>query len=151
MKNKLLCNRSNPTGKGGFGARPQDRYHIGEPGFPCCGATTKRAGTPCKNPPSRGKKRCFLHGADAGPGPRKLPRTLRQSHNQTMRIVREAAKAQLAATELHTETMRAFRLYAAEIYEPNEASFLLALDARMKGEAAPSDLREALKMARERR
>jgi hypothetical protein len=142
----------NPTGRGGFAWRPQDRYRVGAPGFACCGARTKRNGTRCKNPPSRGKKRCFLHGADASPGPRKQPKSLRQSHNQTMRIVRQAAREELARTTLHPDTLAAFgRSYAGQIYQPNEEIFLLSLDQRMKGEIPMDSFREALRMARERR
>ena len=151
MNNKLFGNRNNPTGKGGFGQRPKDRYRIGEPGFACCGARTKRAGTPCRNPPLRGRKRCLLHGGTGGRGKWTLPKSLRQIHNKAVKTVRQASRVELAGRSLHPDTMKALRAYSAELYEPNEAAFLLALDARITGEMPPDEFRMALKAARERR
>jgi hypothetical protein len=134
----------NPTGRGGFACRPQDRYRVGEPGFACYGARTKRTGTRCKNPPSRGKKRCFLHGANGGRGNRTIATSVRILNNKTIKAVRAAARAQFAAVKLHPETLRTYReAFAGRVYPPDEERFLLMLDDYVRGEMAADMFRTA--------
>ena len=68
-----------------------------------------------------------------------------------MAAVRKAARAELDATPLHPETMKVYARYAAEIYKPNEAALILAIDQHLRAEIGAIDFRTALEQARERR
>jgi hypothetical protein len=126
-------NNNNRLGKGGFAARPWDRWRVGAPGFARCEARCRRTGEPCKNPPVRGRTRCHLHGGLSGRG-RRMPRNERVAHNQTVHAVRKAARTELLATCLHPDTPRTMRTFAAKLYPPDIDRFTLALDAYLKGE-----------------
>jgi hypothetical protein len=146
QEGKAVANSSfnrNPTGRGGFACRPQDRYRVGQPGFACCCARTKRTGTLCKNPPSRGRKRCFLHGANGGRGNRTVARSVRVLKNKTIKAVRADARAQFAAVKLHPETLRTYRAFAGRVYPPDEERFLLMLDDYVRGEMPAEMFRTA--------
>jgi hypothetical protein len=128
-------NRNNPSGQGGLGWRPWDRWRVGEPGFARCGAHCRRSGLPCKNPPSRGQKRCFLHGAYGGRGKKRPPKSMRVLANREIRQARAEARAEFAATVLHPETMRVWRTrFAGKIRSADVEIFLLRLNQRLNGE-----------------
>jgi hypothetical protein len=80
-----------------------------------------------------------------------LPKNARQAHSKVMATVRKGARAELAATRLHPETMKVYARYAAEIYEPNEAVLILAIDQHLRAEIGATEFRAALALARERR
>jgi hypothetical protein len=142
----------NPRGLGGFRLRPQDRFVIGAPGSPICGAKTKRGrGEPCRDAPIDGG-RCRHHGGlSRGPTRPALPKNSRQAHSKAVATVRKAARAELAATQLHPETMKVYARYAGEIYRPNEAVLILAIDQHLRAEIDAIEFRAALALARERR
>jgi hypothetical protein len=141
----------NPRGLGGLQFRPHHRYVVGAPGN-CCLAKTKRTGAPCKRVPVKGSARCVVHGGRSrGPTRPALPKNLRQAHSKVMAAVRKAARAELDATRLHPETMKVYARYAAEIYKPNEAALILAIDQHLRAEIDATEFRAALALARERR
>jgi hypothetical protein len=93
-----------------------------------------------------------VHGGRShGPGRAALPQNLRQAHSKAMAAVRKAARAELDATPLHPETMKVYARYAAEIYKPNEAVLILAIDQHLRAEIDATEFRAALALARERR
>lgn len=144
---------NNPTGVGGFQFRRQDIYIVGSPAVPQCGATCKRTGKPCRSAPTKGGGgRCRHHGggnrgSPSGRGKVALPKSLRQGHSKTMALVRRAARAELAATTLHPDTMKVFARYQNRIYPPDEEIFVLALDQRLKGAISTGELEIALQLA----
>jgi hypothetical protein len=106
-------------------------------------------------PPTRdGGGRCVHHGGGrkgghSGRGKIALPKNLRQAHSKAMALLRRAARAELAITDLHPETEKLFvRRYESEIYPPSSAEFILTLDQKVKGEVGVSELKVALEQAK---
>jgi hypothetical protein len=87
-------NNNNWSGAGGFADRPWDRWRVGDPGRPACGARSKRTGLPCKCPPMKGSLRCYLHGGRSKEcGKRQMPTSTGALVNQQTRRVRSELEA----------------------------------------------------------
>ena len=102
---------SNPRGLGGLAFRPHDRFAIGVPVTPMCGAKTKNGkdgkGSPCRCAPvTGGSGRCRFHGGlSTGRGKPVLWKT-RQAHSKANALTRKSARAELERATLHPDTMR---------------------------------------------
>jgi hypothetical protein len=141
---------SNPTGKGGIQTRMWQRFAIGEPGAPMCGAKTRRTGEPCRAAPvSGGSGRCKFHGGlSSGRGKPALWET-RQCHSKTIALTRKAAQAELERTTLHRDTERNFAPYAGSLYAPSIPQALLACDDWTRGLISRSQFKAVLEIARQ--
>jgi hypothetical protein len=140
----------NPTGRGGLGDRPWDRYRIGEPGFPTCKATSKRSGKRCKMPPLRGSEVCIFHGARGGRGKWTLPKNRRMLWNKEIKAGRAMAEAELdrriEQKELNPETRKAFRTFVSRVHPADQGRLMLALDDRLNGSLSNEAWRETRKL-----
>ena len=142
---------TNPLGLGGLQYRIADRFVIGVTAI--CGAETKRTGLPCRAAPclKHGSLRCRRHGGRSkGMGVLAIPKSARVSRNQSMHMLRKAARETLAGMTLHPDAMSVFSRYANEIYEPNSAMLILSCDQFARNEIDASQLRLAVEMARKR-
>ena len=83
-----LGNNNNWAGVGGLAERPWDRWRVGDPSRPRCGAKTKRTGLPCTQPPVKGRARCRF--------PRRLRRRQEPSSGQKRTGAAQQASARRA-------------------------------------------------------
>jgi hypothetical protein len=128
-------NNNNWAGVGGLDERPWDRWRVGDPGRPQCGARCKRTGKPCPQPPVRGRARCRFHGGFGGGRNRRLAKSERALLNKEARVARKVAREELAATVLHPDTSPVLaRTYLSRIYPPDLERFTVELDRYLKGE-----------------
>jgi hypothetical protein len=141
---------SNPLGLGGLQHRVADRFIIGVTAI--CGAKTKRTGLPCRAAPclKHGSLRCRRHGGRSKGAVLSTPESTRVSRNQSMHMLRKAARKALAGMTLHSDAMKIFATYANEIYEPNREMLILSCDQFARNEIDASQLRVAVEMARKR-
>lgn len=139
----------NPRGLGGLAFRPHDRFAIGAPGTPQCGAKTRRTGKPCRAAPvSGGSGRCKFHGGlSTGRGKPALWET-RQAHSKAIALTRKAAQAELERTTLHRDTERNFAPYVGSLYAPSIPQALLACDDWTRGLISRSQFEAVLEIAR---
>ena len=147
----------NPLGVGGFQTRPHQVFRLGVTAI--CGARTN-AGTPClqppvgstRNPKTRGLSsgRCVVHGGLSRGANLSTPKSTRVARNQSMHMLRKAAREALAGMTLHPDAMSIFNRHANEIYEPNSAMLILSCDQFARNEIDASQLRVAVEMARKR-
>jgi hypothetical protein len=132
-------NNHNWQGVGGLGERPWDRWDPDRPYCRTCAGRRRRTGEPCRAPPVRGNGYCRLHGAFAGRGRRRLPKSERTLRNQEIHLARRMARAELAQTTLAAATWEAWRDYFAKRVCPADAErFLLYLDTRTRSELTPA-------------
>ena len=130
-----LGNNNNWAGIGGLAERPWDRWRVGDPSRPRCGAKTKRTGLPCTQPPVKGHTRCRFHGGFGGGRNRRLAKSERALLNKEARVARKVAREELAATVLHPDTSAVLaRTYLSRIYPPDLERFTVELDHYLKGE-----------------
>jgi hypothetical protein len=107
---------TNPTGRGGFGDRPQNQWRAklarGEVTSRCT-ATSKRSGERCRFPATKGYGVCYWHGARGGYGKFRAPTSKRNLANkeiQRARLWAEAAVAQrVARNEIRPEVYGALK------------------------------------------
>jgi hypothetical protein len=118
---------SNPTGKGGFGDRPQDQWRAklrrGEVTSRCT-ATSKRSGERCRFPATKGYGVCYWHGARGGNGNCRTPTSKRNLANKEVKRARLWAAAEvahrIAANEIHPEARKALKDYISKIHPADE-------------------------------
>ena len=153
---------SNPTGKGGFGDRPHDIWHVrrqrGEPVFRCS-ALSKRSGVRCKFAAIKGSKNnktgrgfCYWHGGTGGDNRKSMMTTtlvsLRRISNRTIKRARTAAQAEVdlrwAAGELR-EAYEAAKPFFGRIHPADEGRLVLAHEARLSGLMTNAGWREMLR------
>jgi hypothetical protein len=131
---------TNPTGRGGFGDRPQDQWRAklarGEVTSRCT-ATSKRSGERCRFPATKGYGVCYWHGARGGYGKFRAPTSKRNLANkeiQRARLWAEAEVAQrVARNEIRPEVYGALKDIIGKIHPADEARALLALDLWFDG------------------
>ncbi len=139
---------TNPLGLGGLQYRIADRFVIGVTAI--CAAKTKRTGLPCRAAPVRGSLRCLRHGGRSKGAILSKPKSTRASRNQSMHMLRKAAREALAGMTLHPDAMKIFDSYANGIYEPNREMLILSCDQFARNEIDASQLKVAVEMARKR-
>ena len=135
---------SNRTGKGGFGDRPHDIWHVrrklGEAVFQCT-AMSKRSGVRCKFSAMKGKdgKRsvCYWHGARGGHGNVQAPTSKRNLSNKEIQRARLYATAEIErrrlAGEFNPAAYEEFRaLDISRVHPADHARLMLAIDDRLK-------------------
>ena len=154
---RFMTHCPNPTGVSGLQFRRHDWFVFGVTAI--CGAKTK-AGTPCRaapvgstrNPETRGlgSGRCVRHGGLSRGTNLSTPKSARVSRNQTMHMLRKAAREALAGMTLHPDTMKIFDRYAKDLYEPDAERLILSCDQFARGEIDAIQLRLAVEMARKR-
>jgi hypothetical protein len=141
---------SNPTGKGGFGDRPQDQWRAklrrGEVTSRCT-ATSKRSGERCRFPATKGYGVCYWHGARGGNGNCRTPTSKRNLANKEVKRARLWAAAEvahrIAANEIHPEARKALKDYISKIHPADEGRALLMLDQWFDGAMTDEAWREA--------
>jgi hypothetical protein len=141
---------SNPTGKGGFGDRPQDQWRAklrrGEVTSRCT-ATSKRSGERCRFPATKGYGVCYWHGARGGNGNCRTPTSKRNLANKEIKRARLWAEAEvarrIAANEIHPEAYEATKHFISRIHSADEARLLLMLDMRLGGALTDEGWRDA--------
>ena len=141
---------SNPRGLGGLACRPHDRFAIGAPGTPQCGAKTRRTGKPCRAAPVSGSKRCYYHGGmSSGRCMPALAKNDRQFHSKAVAAVKRASRAYLRPPAAPRVLSATLRPYVGSLYAPSIPQALLACDDWTRRLISRSQFEAVLEMARQ--